>query len=140
MLPPRTSCPEISPALRELENIASLAPAYDLEAPDIAISIGHLATRAKTETQAKSPADPGAGDVDMLVALAAQGKPYRARPTDLAAWSGVGAAAITRRADRLVERCMVTRTYDDQDRRICWITLTRVGLRYLSKETSRVTS
>ena len=90
--------------------------------------------------QAKTPADPSAAEVDVLVALQAQGKPYRARPTDLAAWSGVSAAAITRRTDRLVERCMITRTYDDRDRRICWITLTPVGLRHLGKETSRAAS
>jgi len=137
-LPPHTSRPQIAHALRELENVGSVVPADDLEALGIAIGIGRLTARATKETQAKRPADLGAGEVDVLVALAAQGKPYRARPTDLAAWSGVSGAAITRRADRLVKHCMVTRTYDDRDRRICWIALTQVGLRHLRKETSPI--
>jgi len=135
-LAPHTSHPEFAPPLRELGNAASVEPADDLEALDIAFGIGHLTAQGTTKTQAKTPAALSAGDVDVLVALASQGKPYRARPTDLAAWMGVSGAGITRRGDRLVKCRMVTRKYDDQDRRICWITLTQVGLRHLRKETS----
>lgn len=106
---------------------------------EVTTLIGRLVARATNEAQAASTSDLAASDIDVLAALAARGEPFRAKPTELAAWSGVTGAAITGRVDRLEDRGLVQRSIDTTDRRIRWITLTDAGVDLLRDQTRGIT-
>ncbi|EIZ79136.1 MarR transcriptional regulator [Novosphingobium sp. Rr 2-17] len=107
---------------------------------EITTLIGRLIARATNEAQAASISDLGASGIDILAALASRGAPFRAKPGELAVWSGVTGAAITTRVDRLERRGMVERTVDPKDRRIRWINLTDAGNDVLHRQAVELTT
>ncbi|GAA3747328.1 MarR family winged helix-turn-helix transcriptional regulator [Salinactinospora qingdaonensis] len=67
-------------------------------------------------------------EFDVLATLLRSGPPYTLGPKDLVATTMVGSAALTNRVDRLVNRNLVTREVDPENRRKLLISLTPEGL------------
>lgn len=67
-------------------------------------------------------------EFDVLATLRRSGGPYTLTPKQLVATTMVGSAAMTHRIDRLVERGLVTRQTDPNNRRQLLISLTDEGL------------
>lgn len=67
-------------------------------------------------------------EFDVLATLRRSGTPHTLTPKQLAATTMVGSSALTNRVDRLVERSLVTREVDPNNRRSLLITLTEDGL------------
>jgi DNA-binding MarR family transcriptional regulator len=67
-------------------------------------------------------------EFDVLATLRRVGPPHTLSPKELASTTMVGNAAMTHRVDRLVERGLVSRKVDPDNRRRLQITLTEAGL------------
>ncbi|EIZ79137.1 transcriptional family [Novosphingobium sp. Rr 2-17] len=106
---------------------------------EVTTLIGRLSARATNEAQSSVISDLGANEVDILAALASRGAPFRAKPSEVAGWSGVTGAAITARVDRLEARGLVERIIDSEDRRIRWISLTSAGIDLLRSQALALT-
>jgi DNA-binding MarR family transcriptional regulator len=68
------------------------------------------------------------GEFDVLATLRRVGPPHTLSPKDLVATTMVGGAAMTHRVDKLVERGLVRRDVDPENRRRRQITLTPAGI------------
>lgn len=112
---------------RFLEVAAEDLPVETRLSLEVVIRVGRLTARVQSENLAAGNGL-SSGDMDMLAALATQGAPFRAKPTDLATWAGVTNGTMTARIDRIENRGLVYRTIDAEDRRIRWICLTDSGL------------
>lgn len=64
---------------------------------------------------------------DVLATLRRVGEPFELGPTNLLAHSMITSGAMTNRIDRLVERALVERHHDEEDRRRVTIRLTTAG-------------
>jgi DNA-binding MarR family transcriptional regulator len=67
-------------------------------------------------------------EFEVLASLRRVGPPHTLSPKELAFTTMVGNAAMTHRVDKLVERGLVTRKIDPDNRRRLQITLTEAGL------------
>lgn len=67
------------------------------------------------------------GEFDVLATLRRIGPPHTLSPTQLVETTMVGAAVMTRRVDKLLERGLVSRSVDPENRRRLRITLTPAG-------------
>jgi DNA-binding MarR family transcriptional regulator len=67
-------------------------------------------------------------EFDVLATLRRAGPPHTMNPKDLVSMTMVGGAAMTRRVDKLVERGLVSRSVDPDNRRRLQISLTPAGL------------
>ncbi|MQS06355.1 MarR family winged helix-turn-helix transcriptional regulator [Streptomyces alkaliphilus] len=72
-------------------------------------------------------------EFDVLATLRRSGPPFTLSPGELAASAMIGGAALTHRADRLVERGLITREVDPANRRRVLITLTPEGLELVDR-------
>lgn len=67
------------------------------------------------------------GEFDVLAALRRQGEPFELTPSALARTLMLSPAGMTNRVDRLVDRRLVERRADPDDRRSLFVALTRAG-------------
>ena len=74
-------------------------------------------------------------EYDVLSALRRQGEPFQMIASDIAEGSMLSPGALTNRIDRLIERKLVTRAEDPEDRRRVLITLTKAGIKLVDKTT-----
>lgn len=72
-------------------------------------------------------------EFDVLAALRRSGPPYTLSPKDLVASTMVSSAAMTNRVDRLLQRELVTRESDRDNRRRVLISLTPEGLELVDR-------
>jgi DNA-binding MarR family transcriptional regulator len=73
------------------------------------------------------------GEFDLLATLRRTGAPFQLTPGALVASSMVTSGAVTARLDRLVDKGLVTREVDPENRRSVIVTLTRPGRRLVDR-------
>ncbi|MCE7083033.1 MarR family winged helix-turn-helix transcriptional regulator [Streptomyces sp. ST2-7A] len=108
----------------------------DLDASPMAVigrisRLSRLLGQAVREHLAEQGVEPW--EFDVLATLRRTGPPFTLSPGELAASAMIGGAALTHRADRLVERGLITREVDPDNRRRVLITLTTEGLELVDR-------
>lgn len=121
----------------EPDEVDALVAAWQRERPDVDASAMHVLSRvsrlARHLDRARKLAFAAHGletwEFDVLSALRRAGKPYRLSPGRLVAETLVTSGTMTNRVDRLVERGLVDRQADPDDRRGVQVSLTAAGRR-----------
>lgn len=74
-------------------------------------------------------------EYDVLSSLRRQGEPFRMTASEIAEQTLLSPGALTNRIDKLIDRKLVTRAEDPEDRRRVLISLTRKGMQLVDKAT-----
>jgi len=114
---------------------------WTLERPDLDTSALAVVVRIlmlhrtflRQATSALSVLDLELWEYDVLSALRRQGKPYELAATELARETAISTGAMTNRIDRLVDKKLLSREADLEDRRSINVTLTTKGVRIIDK-------
>lgn len=123
------------------DSVDALLDQWALERPDLDTSpmavVGRIsrASRLLEQQVAQVLEAEGlaAGEFDLLATLRRSGAPYRLTPGRLVGSAMVTSGAITARLDRLVEKGLVTRETDPDNRRSVLVTLTGKGKRLVDR-------
>ncbi|MCE7006814.1 MarR family transcriptional regulator [Kibdelosporangium philippinense] len=78
-------------------------------------------------------------EFDVLAVLRASGKPYRLKPTELAARLWLSSGGTSNVLRRLTEAELISRAADEEDARSSWVQLTRQGVQ-VAEEAVRLTA
>lgn len=103
-------------------------PGLDLGGLGVAVRIGRLAHFLSSRAD-RALAEVGLSlwEYDVLSALCRQGHPFRLPASHLARETLTSTGAITNRVDRLIEKGLVTRERDENDRRAVLVRLSAKG-------------
>ena len=103
------------------------------EALDVwtALLVAHRRLTTQLDADLRAAADMTLDEYDVLYQLRAAGRPLRM--SELAARVLISRPSTTRAADHLVQRGWLERTYDDADRRVVLVGLTKEGRRAQTK-------
>jgi DNA-binding MarR family transcriptional regulator len=108
----------------------------DLDASPMAV-VGRLSRAARLVERGVSEElerhGLAAGEFDLIATLRRNGPPFQLTPGALVASAMVTSGAVTARLDRLVEKGLVTREVDPDNRRSVIVTLTRTGRRLVDR-------
>ena len=125
----------------KMQNLDNIQALWAREMPQLDTStmalIGRLQIAHKHMTLAMSKTFRRYGlseaGFDVLATLRRSGPPYRLTPNQLLMQMLVTSGSMTSRLNQLKKQQLITRSQDQQDKRICWVQLTEQGLA-LSKE------
>lgn len=114
---------------------------WHAEAPEVDVSpmgaVGRISRISRLLEAGIRPTFEAAGlqrsEFDLLATLRRAGAPYRLSAGQLVAAMMVSPAAVTLRADGLIEKGLITREADPADRRSVLIALTPAGRRLVSR-------
>lgn len=119
-----------------LEDWSEERPELSTEALGIVLRIQFLEKiLADQLAEALSKLDLEWFEYDVLSALRRQGVPFQMIASDIAEGSMLSPGALTNRIDRLIERKLVTRAEDPEDRRRVLVTLTKKGIKLVDRTT-----
>ena len=119
----------------EPDEVDGIVEAWKRERPDVDVSAMQVLSRVsrlarhldRARKQAFAAHDLDTWEFDVLAALRRAGPPYRLSPSRLVAETLVTSGTMTNRVDRLVQRGLVERRPDPDDRRGVIVSLTAGG-------------